>query len=336
MPKHPIAKQTGDIFYAIRTYFRFELEEKPGKNKFKLSKETQNWYTKRDSKLFEIYPFMGLNTQNYTLDELIKLLDKFFKDFHKEEKAEDRKNKLFEKMGMLDSNMYRDEEIKNLTKEEKNEKETLFWNKNHIASDYQHAFAGIKVYPQLGFDPFPEDDSWEFEKVKYLYKYCIDKRIPITTHCSDGGYKTDDNDELTSPSKWKKVLEYKYKDEEGKEIKFENLTLNFAHFGSQKNGKTEWKKSIIELIKKYDNIYTDISCKDKAYYNSLEDDLKDEILQNRILFGSDFSINMLVTGTDSYNENLQDFVEAKSLEHKVNLCERNPERFLFGEISEES
>ncbi|GHT11850.1 hypothetical protein FACS189426_14350 [Bacteroidia bacterium] len=308
-PKHPIAKQTGDLLYAIRTYYRFNLKIENGK--LNLDREIPDWQTKKSEKQFEIYPFMGLDTRNYDEPKDIqKLLDKYFSKFSNEP-AEERRKRLFEKAGTLSGNMYGDSE----DYKAKNNGDVI---------DYSDAFAGIKVYPQLGFDPYPNDQE-ELKKVKCLYKTCIEKRIPIITHCSDGGYKTGDNDGLTSPDKWEKVLTNG----------FHNLTLNFAHFGSQKDKKTKWRNKIIDLTRTYPNVYTDISCNDMKpeYYSSLEKDIRNSAhLREKVLFGSDFSINLLVTDTKQYSDNLRNFIESKNLSssYKTDLCEVNPEVFLFG------
>lgn len=86
---------------------------------------------------------------------LKNLLDKYFKKFS-QEKADDRYAKLkneFLKMEKFDGNIEAEE----------------FGNYN---------FAGIKVYPPLGFNPWPErpeKDVIELEKVKLLYSYCQKK-----------------------------------------------------------------------------------------------------------------------------------------------------------------
>ena len=299
-PKTPVANQVGDLLYAIRTYYRFHVTVEG--NKMSLSAEIENWENRKDEKLLEIYPFMGLDTQHYDdWSEIKKLLDKYFAEFDKNDTAKLRQERLFKKMGESDSNMYKKDE------------------------NYHNVFAGIKVYPQLGFDPFPTN-SKEYEKVKELYLYCIEKRIPITSHCSDGGYKVGDNDHLTSPlGKWKNILEQK---------EFQELTLNFAHFGSQQGNETEWIDAIIKLTQEYPNIYTDISCNDMSaqYYHDLGTLFNDQNpqLHKKVLFGSDFSINMLVTEAESYNQYLEAFAKAE-LPHKTDLCQVNSERFLFGE-----
>ena len=307
-PKRPIVNQIGDLLYAIRTYFRFELEVDAKNKKMDLSSEIPDSQKKKNEKLFEIYPFMGLDTRNYTLDKLEKMLEMYFKNFTKDESGETRRNRLFAKMGKLDSNMY-----------------------DTTPDYYTDIFAGIKLYPQMGFDPYPSDPE-ELEKVQYLYKFCIDKRIPITTHCSDGGYKTGkDNDKLTSPlGQWKNVFEAKDKNSEHL---FSGLTLNFAHFGSQKKNNRQWRNEIIELTKKHPNVYADISCNDMTpgYYNELGKLFNDKNpqLHEKVLYGSDFSINMLASNVESYNQYLEAFVKS-NLTYKTNLCEFNPKKFLFG------
>ncbi len=308
-PKRPITNQVGDLLYAIRTYYRFNLEVK--NNKMRLSDEIPDSQTRKHEKLFEIYPFMGLDTRNYTLKATQKLLAKYFCNYSSSESGEERRKRLFDKMGQLDSNMYRDE------------------------SEYADVFAGIKIYPQLGFDPYPSDPD-ELAKVQYVYQYCSDRRIPMITHCSDTGFKVGEYDPLTSPEgKWKKVLE-----------NYPTLTLDFAHFGSEsKSDKRQWRNAIIALTRQYPNVFTDISCNNTKpeYYDELENlfhptntkknkympPVPNPELHKKVLFGSDFSINLLASKVNSYNEYLQSFSNS-GLSYKNDLCEKNPEKFLFG------
>jgi len=322
-PKRPIASQVGDLLYAIRTYYRFHLKvarDKSGKEKMSLSREIQNAQNLKHEKFFEIYPFMGLDTRNYSLPDLKRLLKKYFHNFKKSEPGAERRARLFEKMGRLDSNM-------------------AGIGRDGEPIDYADVFAGIKLYPQLGFDPWPGDNPEELQKVRHLYQYCVDKRIPVTTHCSDGGYKVGDHDSLTRPGpdqKWWEVLK-----------EFPDLTLNFAHFGAEsKSKKRHWRNAIIWSMEKHANVYADISCNDADadYYKELENlfnpNPKDKIkhlpnfphpkLSERLLFGSDFSINLLASKVDSYNAYLNAF-QNSGLPHIHNVCEHNPQRFLFGE-----
>ena len=95
----------------------------------------------------------------------------------------------------------------------------------------------------------------------------------------------------------------------------------------------------MKLIARFDHLYVDFSFNglDKDYYRDLRRYINynpaelREKLKQRILFGSDFLINL--TGVESYNEYLQIFSESAyiSSEEKHLFCEVNAERFLFGE-----
>jgi len=291
-PQKPIVSQVEDVFNGIADYCANELIEKIEKGKIKYE------VVPRKSKaIFEIYPFLGINTKNYDLPHIEKMLDKYFGNY------QGRYTDFKANLGKFDG--YIDE----------------------MRSNY---FAGIKLYPPIGFDPWPASDEEEVEKVECLYKFCCDKEIPITAHCSDGGFVLDDNaQEFTSPERWELVLSQQ-------DVK--NLKLNFAHFGKQSKKKYlllaqhEWRDRIAGLIKRYPNVYTDFSYIgiDDKHYRMLGEVYKANLhIADRLLFGSDFMINLL--DMESYNSYLELFSGTKSFnaEQKVNLCNVNPERFLW-------
>lgn len=285
----PIAEQVTDVFNGIRTY-----------------------RAHRPSGIFEIYPFLGINTQNYKLREIPELLDKYFKSYR------GRQTDLYGNMGKFNGNI------------------------DDLESNF---FAGIKVYPPLGFDPWPKGVH-ERLKVEFLYRHCEEKRIPITTHCSDGGFIIDSfgaANKRSSPEKWERVLE-----------KYPELKLNLAHMGackgilsrmeSQWTGKS-WTDMVFCLISTYTNVYADFSCQgfDDEYYRALKEQmerkshelseilkLKNIRLKDKILFGSDLMINLL--WTDSYSRYMDVFFRTShfSEDEKNSFCSCNPEKFLFG------
>jgi len=189
--------------------------------------------------------------------------------------------------------------------------------------DCNYMFAGIKLYPPLGFNPWPDDEK-ELAKVRLIYDQCLEKNIPITTHCSDGGYLTDPlGKDFSNPGmNWKKVLSYPG---------YQNLKIDFAHFGHQQSGATDWKQSILGYFATNPNVYSDISCcgLSDGFYESFKTYLNPSDV-NRFLFGSDFLINLL--WIDSYNEYLDLFLSDQNLDAqtKLQLCNLNAERFLFG------
>jgi hypothetical protein len=279
----PITDQVIDLFNGIKKY-------------------------KRQSKyqLFEIYPFLGLNTKNYDMQKtredqtsLPELLEKYFSQFSADSMNE-RPQELFKQMGKFNGDV---DQLGNF------------------------AFSGIKIYPPLGFDPWP-DDPLEKEKVIFLYDFCLKKQIPITTHCSEGGFIIDQaNFKYTDPACWQKVLEY----DQGR---FRELRLNFAHFGHQGRlfSGDQWFKLVLGLLKQYPNLYTDFSYRGvkSSYYTSLGKLIQQNPqIEKKILFGSDFMINLL--DTDSYHDYLDAFIHTDQItsQQKDHFCSINPEKFLF-------
>lgn len=256
----------------------------------------------RPDGMLEIYPFLGLNTKNYDTERIEKMLDKYFGNYQGSRAA------LSENMGEFDGDI------------------------EHLGSN---SFAGIKVYPPLGFDPWP-DDTEELKKCEYLYDYCCKKKIPITAHGSEGGFVVVSKDkvkEYASTSKWDNVLT---------QGKYSKLKLNLAHFPLRE--KTLWilpkkkrLKEILKLIDKYDNVYVDFSNRAivDEYYSALRkviDEAPTSLkakLKTRILFGSDFTINLM--GIESYNKYLELYSQAGSFTpaEKNDFCSTNPEQFLF-------
>lgn len=287
-PQKPVVEQVVDVFNGIRKYSKYNLVE--------VDQEYKYIDEEKDNKLFEIYPFLGINTKNYDIDRVEKMLDKYFKEYS------GKRDDLYQNMGEFTGNI-----------------ET-------IGSNF---FAGIKVYPPLGYDPWPEDTE-ERKKVEKIYDYCCEKKIPVTTHCSDGGFKVVDKArEFTAPQKWRNVLE-----------RYPELKINFAHFAKQQNvlklfPRRKWQKALLKMVSDYPNVYTDFSCNafDDKYYNCLSKIIDkhpdSNKLKERVLFGTDFMINLM--WTDSYNEYLNIFTKTRhfSDDEKKYFCLRNPERFLF-------
>jgi hypothetical protein len=276
-PQKPIVEQVVDVFNGIRKYQQ-----------------------KSPDKIFEIYPFLGINTQNYDMGRIEKMLDKYFKDY-RGSREDFRRN-----IGAFDGDI------------------------EHLGSNF---FAGIKLYPPLGFDPWP-DDPRELEKVRYLYDYCCRKHIPVTVHGSEGGFVVVPSSlakQYASISKWESVLG-----------KYPELRINLAHFPVGE--KTLWLfprtkrlKETLNLVRKYQNVYVDFSNRavKEPYYVSLSKLIKEESekhqfdLTGRILFGSDFMINLM--SIDSYNYYLEVFSGSGSFSNKEKdiFCSANPGHFIF-------
>ncbi len=300
----PVVAQVEDLCLGIRDYYLHR----------------ESYITSTGSPpLFEIHPFLGINTRNYQLksfspDEgfpsfLENLLQKNFCEFENDVTPEMRHRKL-------------------------SEHNWRTFNGN-IESLGSYAFAGIKVYPPLGFNPWPEDgDGYkddeeierELEKVRYLYAFCIQHNIPLTAHCNPNGFLVDKKySKFASPAKWAKVLAQQ---------EFKQLRLNLAHFGGAE--RDDWRDQIADLVLKYDNVYTDISYQgvDKKIYVKLKRFLDSkgadrQRLLEKIIFGTDFMINLQDIAT--YGTYLQYFGETSelTLEEKELLCHKNAMKYLF-------
>ena len=292
----PIVEQVTDVLNAIKKYVSTESSDGLSEKYPALGPSTR--------RLIEIYPFLGLNTRNYPKDKLRKMLEKYFHDYT------GTRRDLFNNLGRFDGDI------------------------EHLGSNF---FAGIKVYPPLGFDPWPDGahEIEELEKVKHLYAYCSEKGIPITTHGGRGGFVTVNSRELwayTAVEKWKKVLQHA-----------PELKLNLAHFPVTLRERKR-RKDTLRLVLDHENVYVDISCRavNDKYYNRLkqfadslsaEDRLK---LRSRILFGTDFTVNLM--WIESYNKYVDLFVKAGALspEARIAFCSTNPERFLFAQAGLDS
>ena len=292
----PIVAQVIDVFSGVRKYVR---SDSSGQLRDKYPRLTPN-----TTRVLEIYPFLGLNTWNYDKARIQDMLDKYFGQYT------GSRDDLSRNMGRFEGNV-----------------EDLGSN----------SFAGIKVYPPLGFDPWPGVEK-ERDKVRLLYSYCSLKGIPITAHGSMGGFVAVGRPELgrlTRLHKWQQVLG-----------EYPELKLNLAHFPMKE--KVLWvlpdprhkrRHAFLQLILKNENVYVDFSNRATTdrYYKALgtlirsQNDEDREKLTSRILFGSDYTVSLMVGGIHSYNRYLAVFSETEYLtqEEKHRFCCVNPERFLF-------
>lgn len=211
-------------------------------------------------------------------------------------------------------------------------------------------FYGIKLYTPNGYSPL--DD-----RLLPLYEYCEQYNIPITAHCSAGGFATFASSvdvrgvvcdsgkvapvkgvyqfknngvlnkqrvaeraiALNHPMLWEEVLK-----------QFPKLKINLAHFGAQDEGQqTEWTGYILKLMNIYPNLHTDLS----SITNKSELEMMYKYYQNadsavkaRFLYGSDYYLNILfLTDMDEYMRNFTDVFSSLDLRQ---ITIDNPIAFL--------
>lgn len=226
-------------------------------------------------------------------------------------------------------------------------------NKTHKQNNQKYSkkkFYGIKFYPPLGLNPWP-NDKYELSKLKYIYQFCCENDLPIITHCDDQGFRTIPTKEAwayTSPKSWEVVLK-----------EYPTLKIDFAHSGKQYSSisnlptasilaqnlikpKTEriptspWFYEIIELMNKYNNVYLDFSFSgtmpqfyiEFLNFLNLEDNknIREHIVTHS-LFGSDFSVNLFKV--KSYSEYYKIFENSPFNDEEIEkFASINPINFL--------
>lgn len=278
----------------------------------------------RPDGMLEIFPFVGINPSRYSLLELEHFLAEWFPKPVKRVHAED--------------------DVHTLPNHGSQQSESMQQRRSQFADmiDFQsedgigehNYFAGIKLYPPLGFDPWPSD-STERKKVEALYQFCEENQVPMTTHCDDGGFRVIQLEKAwanTNPERYADVLKH-----------FPNLRINFAHLGylhnqiKRINDEFEWRNRILAFMLEYPNVYGDFSF-DGVYpqfYQELHEMLENlsasdrKVVEQRIMFGSDFMVNLLKV--TSYLEYFTIFEKSPlDAELKHRFGSENPARFLFG------
>lgn len=199
------------------------------------------------------------------------------------------------------------------------------------------SFAGIKLYPPLGFDPWPQDAA-ELDATRLLYSFCERRGLPIVVHCDDQGYRTVGLGKamtVTDPGRWGAVL-----------AEYPELVVDFAHFGERYLGRPRdretWTRAIVALMDRHPGVYADVAFNgcDPAYWARLArfmDSLPSraaDVVRGRLLFGTDFVISL--AKSRSYLDYVLDFATGPlDPALKRAMMTDNPARFLFGRLAAE-
>lgn len=176
-------------------------------------------------------------------------------------------------------------------------------------------FQGIKLYPRLGYEP-------GCVELRPLFAWCQKHSIPIVSHCNSTGFPPIGGDgSLGDPLHWEPVL-----------AEFPKLILDLAHFGSNGNG---WPQTILKLMRKYDNVYSDVACYTDpddpqkfhdTYWNHPDPDTRSAV-RRKTLFGTDFDVFYFThvnTTLQNYHARFKQVFQADM----AILVSDNPRRFL--------
>lgn len=208
----------------------------------------------------------------------------------------------------------------------------------------EHGFCGIKIYPSLGYYP---DDT----KLNPIWRYAEKNDIPVTAHCSKGGiYYMDDDlkgllktchlesgknkrelcNNFTHPNNYISLLQ-----------KFPKLKICLAHFGGEDDmieylddpplnkPNDNWYYLVKEMLKKYDNIFTDIAytLRKQELFSVIKVILQSEPkIREKIMFASDYYMVQQVGSEKRFSVDLRAFFDEKDFQQ---IAEINPKRFLY-------
>lgn len=214
-----------------------------------------------------------------------------------------------------------------------------------IAATNSGDFIGVKLYPPLGFDVFPENNPTL--QTQYLAFYCMlaQQGLPVTVHCQKGSFALVDKktkESFTSPMNWEAVFSKLSAADQN------SFRINFAHFGgddgvyetidfrdaNDSDGKlveqvferiweNTWTFSIIRLLKKYPLTYSDIAAFDFDNEEAMVcllwilyldaagkfDALGSNQLIDKLLWGSDYPM-ILNSDVNNYKLLLDKFAES--------------------------
>lgn len=213
----------------------------------------------------------------------------------------------------------------------------------------EYNFFGVKIYPCLGYLP-------SHPELMKVYEVCEDKNIAVTAHCGGANTRTtyhyiknikglDKNGRSFTKKRWfwrKNDYAEFFNHPKNWEIvlkAFPKLRLNLAHFGSEqrirdliKGKDNTWPSRIMDMMDRYENLYTDISYSfhDKKIFHFLKNLLENNnLVGERILYGSDYYMIVLAGHFRSIKT---DFITAMGDRIYGMISKDNPRRFLGLEL----
>jgi predicted TIM-barrel fold metal-dependent hydrolase len=202
----------------------------------------------------------------------------------------------------------------------------------------QRGFAGVKVYPNLGYAPTHP------VLMEEVWPYAEARGLPVMTHCSRGGVRGREVsraqlDDLAAPWCWEPVLE-----------RFPALRVCLAHMGGDEEwrayfandpegtgrevpARPSWLAAILDLLRsgRFPSLYTDVSYtvfNVERYVPALKVFLADPRVGARVLFGSDY----YMVEQERFEERLLALRLRGTLGEALfwQVAEENPARWLEG------
>lgn len=209
-------------------------------------------------------------------------------------------------------------------------------------TDSKAPLFGVKCYPSLGYFP------WD-SRLDPIFQICAEKNIPVLTHCggeivstfeksirvcnSDGEFdflipgnsRIERARYLNDPEHWVSVLK-----------KYNNLKLNFGHFGGDTNwenhdetGKNERILRILEMMKNTDwKVYTDFSFNvvEERLFKALKKELDNSTeIAKKTMFGTDYWV--VLPAGELLDMQKKFLIQLKN--HQTTLLQSAPMKYLL-------
>jgi predicted TIM-barrel fold metal-dependent hydrolase len=137
---------------------------------------------------------------------------------------------------------------------------------------------GVKLIPTIQFF-----NPSENRNINRIFEFCERNRLIILYHtgCDPGPFEVPELSEDANPKYLHKVLD-----------RYSNVKLVLAHIGSYSAVRPGiWFNEALNIMKKHDNVYADISAVTDILYNDgMVKKIRETVGFEKILFGSDYPV----------------------------------------------
>lgn len=220
-------------------------------------------------------------------------------------------------------------------------------------------FVGIKFYPPLGYHAFDDNPTYK-ERITALLDYCIEKDVPLFSHCNKGGFEAHPkrSGHNSNPMFWKNVLEqpeyrnlrlclahaggvegWFTKEEADEQIKVDEITdIAYDPDEDQKNWNSSYAKIVYKLCVDHINVYCDAAYLDEITDDHERDNFRDRLVKlfateekfiKKIIYGSDWHMLFQEGKNEHYFHDYQQlFTDAQLIAHRDDFFENNAMRYL--------
>lgn len=195
----------------------------------------------------------------------------------------------------------------------------------------RHGCIGVKFYPPSGYRPFGNDESdlprrhvrppspeVLNRRMLALFEWCVDKDVPIFTHCTPGGFEAYPCAGLNcAPEYWRRLLE--------SDARFKPLRLCFGHAGGDgwfAANQAEWERSFAKGVAElccnpdYPNLYCEVGILSDVHDPTARGRFAARVralgggqspLLRRLLYGSDWHMLFMHAGYRDFFRDYQSF-----------------------------